>query len=245
MFSTLDLISSYWLVELDSKYKEKTSFCSPDVLFAFNVMPFGLCNAPVTFEGLMHMVLVGMNWKTCLVYLGNIILGRDFPTHQNMDQIFSCLRQVGLKLHPSKCRLCQQAVSFLRHKVSPAGIATAPEKKTEQMANWPTPLSRKDVKQFLGLTNYYCRFIKTYAHVALLLKHLTEKIATFKWTECQWAFVLKHKLTSTPILAHPNYFLPFTLDTNTSDVGIGAVLSQTHPYGSGGNGLPQSGTHQV
>ena len=138
-FSTLDLISGYGQVELDSKDKEKTAFSSPDGLFEFNVMPFGLCNAPATFQRLMDMVLAGMNWKTCLVYLDDIIiLGRDFPTHlQNMDQIFSCLRQAGLKLQPSKCRLCQQAVSFLGHIVSPTGIATDPEKNraNRQLAN--------------------------------------------------------------------------------------------------------------
>ena len=233
-FSTLDLISGYWQVELDSKDKEKTAFSSPDGLFEFNVMPFGLCNAPATFQRLMDMVLAGMNWKTCLIYLDDIIiLGRDFPTHlQNMDQIFSCLRQAGLKLQPSKCRLCQRAVSFLGHIVSPAGIATDPE-KTERIGNWPIPLSRKDVQQFLRLTNYYRRFIQNYAHVAKPLNRLTEKTATFQWTEeCQQAFdFLKHKLTSTPILAHPDYSLPFTLDTDASDVGIGAVLSQTHPDG--------------
>ena len=149
-----------------------------------------------------------------------------------MDQIFSFLRQAGLKLQPSKCRLCQQAVSFLGHIVFPAGIATDPEKNRANR-QLSTPLSRKDVLQFLRLTNYYCRFIQNYAEVAKPLNRQTEKTATFQWMEeCQQAFdLLKHKLTSTPILAHPDYSLPFTLDTDASDVGIRAVLSQTHPDG--------------
>ena len=81
-FSTLDLISGYWQVKLDDNDRHKTAFSAPDGLFEFNVMPFGLCNAPATFQRLMDMVLAGMNWKTCLVYLDDIIiLGKDFPTH--------------------------------------------------------------------------------------------------------------------------------------------------------------------
>ena len=149
-----------------------------------------------------------------------------------MGEIFACLRRAGLKLQPAKCRLCQQAVAYLGHIVSPVGIATDPE-KTERVTTWLAPVSKRDVQQFLGLTNYYRRFIQNYAHIAKPLNRLTEKTATFKWTEqCQQAFdLLKHKLTSAPVLAHPYYSLSFILDTDASDVGIGAVLSQRHPDG--------------
>ena len=127
-FSTLELISGYWQVKLDDNDRHKTAFSAPDGLFEFNVMPFGLCNAPATFQRLMDMVLAGMNRKTCLVYLDDIIiLGKDFPTHLcNMGEIFACLRRAGLKLQPAKCRLCQQAVAYLGHIISPVGIATDP-----------------------------------------------------------------------------------------------------------------------
>ena len=89
-FTTLDLISGYWQVELEEKDKEKTAFSTPDGLFEFNVMPFGLCNAPATFQRLMDMVLAGLQWTDCLVYIDDIIVvGKTFPQHlQHLTQVF-------------------------------------------------------------------------------------------------------------------------------------------------------------
>ena len=234
-FSTLDLLSGYWQVEVRPEDREKTAFCTPDGLFEFNVMPFGLCNAPATFQRLMDTVLAGLQWTNCLVYLDDVIvLGRTFKEHlSNLKEVFDKFREARLKLKASKCALCQEKVEFLGHIVSADGVATDP-KKTEKVANWPVPRSRREVQQFLGLANYYRRFVQDYARIAKPLHRLTEKHTTFKWTrECEHSFEnLRQNLVSAPVLAFPDCSRPFILDTDASDSGIGAVLSQVQDDGT-------------
>ena len=234
-FSTLDLLSGYWQVEVRPEDREKTAFCTPDGLFEFNVMPFGLCNAPATFQRLMDTVLAGLQWTNCLVYLDDVIvLGRTFKEHlSNLKEVFDKFREARLKLKASKCALCQEKVEFLGHIVSANGVATDP-KKTEKVANWPVPRSRREVQQFLGLANYYRRFVQDYARIAKPLHRLTEKNTTFKWTsECEGSFEnLRQNLVSAPVLAFPDCSRPFILDTDARDSGIGAVLSQVQDDGT-------------
>ena len=233
-FTTLDLISGYWQVEVCDGDIDKTAFCTTEGLFEFKVMPFGLSNSPVTFQRLMDAVLAGLQWSNCLVYLDDIIIpGRTFKEHlKNLSMVFDRLREAGLKLHPKKCAFCQQQVTFLGHVISDKGIATD-ENKTKKVAAWPEPTSKKEVRQFLGLASYYRHFVKDFATMAKPLHQLTENMKEFKWTtECQDAFnSLRRCLTTTPVLAFPDFHKPFTLDTDASDSGIGAVLSQTDDHG--------------
>ena len=189
-FTTLDLISGYWQVEVSDQDKEKTAFSTPEGLFEFNVMPFGLCNAPATFQRLMDAVLAGLQWSSCLVYLDDVIVpGKTFGEHlMNLRTILDRLRQAGLKLHPAKCQFGQQQVTFLGHILSEDGVAADPQ-KTCKVAAWPEPTSQQEVRQFLGLVSYHHKFIKSFATIAKPLHRLTEKNDTFKWTpECQHAF---------------------------------------------------------
>ena len=128
IFTTLDLLSGYWQVEVQPEDREKTAVCTPDGLFEFNVMPFGLCNAPATFQRLMDCVLAGLHWQSCLVYLDDvIILGRSFSEHlHNLRDVFDRFREAGLKLKPSKCTFGQKEVAFLGHIVLDKGVATDP-----------------------------------------------------------------------------------------------------------------------
>ena len=233
-FSTLDLISGYWQVEMSPQDREKTAFCTHEGLFEFQTMPFGLCNGPATFQRLMDMVLAGMQWKNCLVYLDDVIvLGRTFEEHlANLREVFQRFREAGLKLKMAKCRFCAPEVEFLGHIVSKDGVRTDP-RKTAKVAEWPPPTSRKEVQQFLGLASYYRRFIQNFSTVAKPLHRLTEKTAKFEWTsECQAAFQdLRSRLVSAPILAFPDYGRTFILDTDASGTGIGAVLSQQQEDG--------------
>ena len=230
-FSTLDLKSGYWQVEVNKDDREKTAFCTHEGLFQFNVMPFGLCNAPATFQRLMDMVLKGLLWDSCLVYIDDIIIfGKTFEHHlENLAKVFERIEQAGLKLQPQKCHLLQPQVQFLGHIVSTKGVSPDPQ-KTEKVKQWPTPKSTKEVQQFLGLASYYRRFVKNFASVAAPLHKLTEKHSIFRWTpSCQEAFNnLKARLISAPILALPDWSKPFVLDTDASDTGVGAVLSQVH-----------------
>ena len=230
-FSTLDLASGYWQVGLDHDAKQKSAFIADYGLYAWNVMPFGLSNAPATFERLMDKVLSGLHWETLLVYLDDIIvLGNSVPEElARLKQVFHRLRQANLKLKPKKCHLFKTKVSYLGHEVSNLGISTQTE-KTEAIKNWPTPTNVKEVRSFLGLASYYRRFVKDFASIAKPLHQLTEKkrAGRFEWSSaCQLAFdELKHRLTSTPILAYPSLEGELILDTDASNDGIGGVLSQ-------------------
>ena len=233
-FSTLDLKSGYWQVEVDSSSREKTAFTTSEGLYEFKVMPFGLCNAPATFQRLMNRVLCDVNWVECLVYIDDtVVIGRTFEQYlSNLGTVLSRLRQAGLKLQPAKCKLCQKEVRFLGHVISENGIATDPE-KTAVIATWPVPESKKNIQQFLGLANYYRRFIKDFGTTAKPLQWLLEKNIAFEWTQqCQGAFDhLRKCLMTTPILAFPDHSRHFMLDTDASDTGIGAILSQVQDDG--------------
>ena len=228
-FSCLDLSAGYWQVEIEPGDKQKTAFTTRRGLFEYNVMPFGLCNAPATFERLMETVLSGLHWQICLIYLDDIIIfGKTFKEMiTNLDTVLQRFEKAGLKLRPSKCQLFQKEVSFLGHVINEDGVNTDP-KKIECIANWPIPSCVKEVRSFLGLCSYYRRFIAEYSHIAKPLTRLTEKNYKFNWThECSEAFEkLKQQLTTAPVLAHPDFKKPFILDTDASDLAIGSVLSQ-------------------
>ena len=234
-FTTLDLASGYWQVKLAEEDQQKSAFCTMDGLFEFKVMPFGLYNAPATFQRLMDLVLAGLQWSACLVYLDDIIvLGRDFYGHlQNLQLVLQRIRDAGLKLQPAKCAFFQSEVKYLGHIVSREGVAADPS-NVNKVSSWPVPTTAKEVQQFLGLVNYYRQFICDFANIAKPLHRLTECMAMFKWTDdCQAAFdKLRNQLISTPNLAFPDYTERFILDTDASDTGLGAVLSQLDEEGA-------------
>ena len=177
----------------------------------------------------MDLVLAGLQWNNCLVYLDDVlIIGKTFEEHlSNLNLVFNRLREAGLKLKPSKCDICKKQVTYLGHVISADGIATDPS-KIEKVSNWPIPTSKREVQQFLGLVSYYRRFIKDFATIAKPLHHLPEKTTQFQWNDhCQRAFDhLRQCLTNAPVLIFPDYSKNFILDTDASDTGIGAVLSQ-------------------
>ena len=228
-FCTLDLHSGYWQVEMEESDKPKTAFATRNGLYQFTVMPFGLCNSPATFERLMETVLAGLNYNICLVYIDDIIVfGSTFEeTLDNLAQVFGKLENAGLKLKAKKCSLFKKEVLFLGYIVSGKGVHTDPQ-KISAISNWPTPLNPSEVRSFVGLCSYYRRFIYGFSSLAKPLFKLTEKNREFKWTtDCQEAFEkLKNHLTTAPILCHPDFRYPFVLDTDASQFGLGAVLSQ-------------------
>ena len=147
-------------------------------------MPFGLCNAPATFERLMELTLSGLTWKSCLVYLDDIIVyGRDFDeAHQNLRLVLDRIRKAKLKLKTAKCELFRAQVPFLGHVVTREGILVNPEKSVA-VAKWPTPRRVKDVRSFVGLASYYRRFIPGFATIAA---PLTEMYRDPKNTMVEW-----------------------------------------------------------
>ncbi|GBL67472.1 Retrovirus-related Pol polyprotein from transposon 297 [Araneus ventricosus] len=194
-FSTLDLKSGYWQVEIQPEDKEKTAFTTGQRLWQFKVMPFGLRNAPATFERLMETVLRGLTSEACLVYLDDIIIvGRTFQEHINNI---------------------------------PYGVKTDPE-KTKAVVDWTRPETVHDLRSFLGLCTYYHRFVRNFSAIARPLHKLTEARSSFNWTEeCEKSFSsLKQALITSPILTYPRTDKEFILDTDASNEGIGAMLSQ-------------------
>ena len=229
-FSSLDLAAGYWQVGMDRESQEKTAFTTHTGLYEFVVMPFGLCNAPATFQRLMDVVLRGLAREKCLVYLDDLlVIGRTFKEHiENLRQVFTRLMEAGLKLKPSKCKLARCEVEFLGYVVSKGGIATNPNKVTA-VSGFPVPKDLKALRAFLGLLSYYRRFIPRFSATAQPLYGLTRKDTPFSWTTaCDKAFNdLKSQLTKAPVLAYPQFGREFLLETDASGVGLGAVLSQT------------------
>jgi len=209
--------------------REKTAFSIGSGLWQFKVMPFGLCNAPATFERLMEKVLQGVLHKICLVYLDDVIVYSKTFTGmlENLREVFLRFRKANLKINPKKCSLFSRKVKYLGHIISEKGIATDPE-KTSAIKSWPVPKNKKQVRSFLGFCSYYRRFVKGFSSKARPLFKLTEDHTRFIWTDsCQEAFVtLKQALISSPILSFPTEEGEFILDTDASNHGLGAVLSQ-------------------
>ena len=228
-FSTLDLASGYWQVRLSEDAKPKTAFATHSGLFQFAVMPFGLCNAPATFERLMSQVMCGLHWKRCLVYIDDILVfGNDFESAlHSLELVLIRVAEYGLQLKSTKCNLFRTSVPFLGHIVGRAGLECDPN-KLSAVANWIPPSTIKGVREFLGFTGYYRRFVPDYSTVAQPLVRLLGKDCKFKWTDaCQDAFkALRALLIKAPVLAFPKEDLPYIVDTDASDYGIGGVLSQ-------------------
>ena len=212
IFTSLDLKSGYWQVEMDDESKALITFMvGPLGFYECERMPFGLTNAPATFQHLMESCLGELHLNWCIIYLDDIIVFSRTPEEhlKRLQGVFNKLAKAGLKLKPSKCEF------------------------------WTLPRTVTDVCSFLGFTNHYRRFIPGYAKVAWPLNVLISgdnancKKALVRWSpECQSAFDrLKDLCTRTPILAFADYRKPFQLQTDTSDLGLGAVLYQIDDSG--------------
>jgi len=227
-FSTLDLRSGYHNIPIRKSDRDKAAFVTRRGCFRYKVMPFGLTCAPSVFQRLMDLVLCGLTYESCLVYLDIIVFSRDFDGHvDRLREVFERLWVASLKLNPRKCFLFQRRVEFLGHVLSEDGIEVQAE-KVETVCNWPTPQRLTALRSFLGLFSYYRRFIPGLADIAAPLHVLQQKNVRFEWTQEQEdAFnELKTRLTTAPVLGVPRNEGVFYLDTNASEVGLGAILSQ-------------------
>ena len=228
-FSTFDLRSGYHQVELDPRDADKTTFVTRRGTFRFRVMPFGLCNAPATFQRLMNVALAGLDPMVCLVYLDDIIVhSPDLRAHlERLIWLFERLLRTGLKLKVSKCKILQREVGFLGHRVSSEGLSTDPA-KISAVQDWPVPCCIRDVRSFMGLCGYYRKFVADFSEIAAPLHALTKKNRRFQWdSACQAAFeTLKERLVSSPILGLPWDEGEFIVNADASEHAVGAVLSQ-------------------
>jgi hypothetical protein len=229
-FSSLDLKSGYWQVPMQPDDREKTAFVTPDGLYQFRVMPFGLCNAPATFERMMDGVLRGLKWQICLCYLDDVLVfSTDFCTHlQRVRIVLWAIEKAGLLLNAKKCKFFAREVKVLGHVVNAAGIRPDPD-KLNAVRIFPTPENTKQLQSFLGLCSYFRRFVPNFAHRAQALFALLHRNQEYRWEEAQQdAFAdLKQCLTSEPLLGHFNPDAPTEIHTDASSFGIGAVLVQS------------------
>lgn len=237
-FSTLDLAAGYWQVRMHSDSQEKTAFVTHQGLYEFQVMPFGLCNAPAVFQRLMQRVIMGLNPEEgpdfVAVYLDDVLIfSETLEDHlQHVRMVIERVMATGLKLKPVKCHFVRHEVEYLGHVVTPDGLKPNLH-RVAAVREFATPRNVTETRQFLGLASYYRRFILRFAKIAQPLHQLTKKGAQFDWTaECQTAFDrLKSELTEAPVLAYPDFNKDFTLETDASVRGLGAVLSQTQSDG--------------
>ena len=229
VFSVLDLKSGYYQLPMHERDRPKTAFVCPFGLFEFNKLPFGISTAPSEFQEVMMRVLSESLNVYALVYLDDIIIfSPDVDTHfEHLSQVFAKLENAGLKLKQSKCKFFQKEVHYLGHIVSGDGIRPDPE-KISAINNLHPPTIVREVRSLVGMASYYRNFIENFSSVVSPIIRLTKKHVRFNWDdEKQEAFeLLKHKLTTAPILAHPKLNEPYKLYTDSSGYAVGAVLTQ-------------------
>ena len=196
----------YWQAAFDQESADKTAFVTMKGTFRFKVLSFGLTNAPSLFQSLMDLVLVGLTWKVCLVYLDDIIvMANMFEQHLvRLKLVMDRLRRARLKLNPVKCKLFQLKAQFLRYVVSGRGIKPDPE-KVRAFVDWPIPRNLTEARGFVALANYYRRFVGSLVEIARSIHLLTQKNEPFVWKDAQQeAFEhLKHCLVTAPVLSRP------------------------------------------
>ena len=228
--STLDLSKGYWQVPLAKEARPYSAFRTPHGLFQFTVMPFGLHGAPATFQRLMDHVLEGTG-AFAGAYLDDIVVySTTWAEHlQHLAEVFKRIHQAGLTVQPKKCAFAQQEVCYLGHVVG-CGVIQPQRDKVEAIRNCQQPKTKKDVRSFLGLAGWYRRFVPNFATRAAPLTDLTRKSGSVNvpWEEQhQKAFMdLKEALCSGPVLRSPDFEKPWTVQTDASGVGLGAVLLQ-------------------
>lgn len=233
-FSTLDLASGFHQIEMDPEDVKKTAFTVEGGHFEYVRMPFGLKNAPSTFQRVMDNVLKDLQGKVCLVYLDDIIIfSTSLQEHsENLKKVFDKLREANLKIQIDKSEFLHKEVSFLGHLVTDQGVKPNPD-KIIAIKNFPIPRNQKEIKSFLGLIGYYRKFIKDFAKMT---KPITECLKKGKSVIHTERFVksfeeCKDILMNDPILQFPDFSKPFVLTTDASNFALGAILSQG-PIGS-------------
>ena len=240
-FSTFDMNSGFWQVPMAKESKQYTAFTLGSMgLYERESMPFGLCNAPPTFQRLMQNCLGELNLTYCLIYLDDVIVFSDMPDEhlRRMRVVFDRLHEHGLKLKPSKCEVFKSEINYHAHHVSWKGVLPS-KKNLESITQFPPPDTYTKVKSFVGLVGHYRCFIKGFAKIAAPLYNLTSGDNKDKKSEhvklspkARAAFDhLKAACLQAPILSFPDFTKQFLLETDASGRGLGAVLSQKQADG--------------
>lgn len=225
--TTIDLQKGYYQISLTEKARKISAFITPFGLYHYTVMPFGLCNAPATFQRIINYVIQGL--IGIYAYIDDIVIISDtWEQHlSRVTELFQRLKDAGLTVNLAKSVFGSGTVVYLGHVVG-QGKTRPKQANVEAILNFPTPTSRKSIMRFMGMTGFYRRFCPNFSAVAAPLTNLTSSKVPFVWTEeCETAFSqLKGFLSAKPVLRTPDYDKPFILHIDASINGVGALLSQ-------------------
>lgn len=228
-FTKIDLAQGFHQIKMNPEDVSKTAFSTSFNHYEFLKLPFGLKNAPSTFQRLMNSVLSGLQDLYAFVYLDDVVIfGDSLGSHnKRLVEVLSRLRKHNLKLNPDKCEFLSKQVSYLGHVITDEGIQPCRE-KVIAVQNFPNPTNAKQIKSFLGLAGYYRRFIQNFSKISQPLTKLLRKEENFLWTsQQQESFeTLKNILTNPPLLQYPDFSKEFVITTDASNYAIGAILSQ-------------------
>ena len=232
-FAKLDLSQAYLQVPLDAEGQEITTITTHKGLFRMLRMPYGIASAPAVFQALMDKLLAGLEGVS--VYLDDILIAAQTRQQllERLAQVLTILRAAGLQLKRSKCIFCAESVEYLGYRVDAAGVH-ATEDKVQAIKQAPCPTSRTELRSFMGLVNFYGRFVKGLAHMAQPLYDLMKNTQEWHWGDAeQKAFdQLKDALSQAPVLVHYDPDLPLCLACDASGTGVGAVLAHIYPDGT-------------
>ena len=215
-FTALDANSGYWQIPVANDDRDKTTFTCHAGCYRFKRMPFGLCNAPATFQRTLDILLAGLRWKTCLVYLDDVIVfSKTFDEHvKHVQDVLTILQRAGISLKLKKCNFSTKAVEYLGHVIKPGRLEVA-TKNTAAIEGFREPETQTQLRSFLGLCNVYRRFVPNFAQVSaplnkLLKKEQGPKLEPFDDTERNAFKKSKEALASPPVLRLPQEQLLFS-----------------------------------
>ena len=234
----MDLKSGFWQVNMAPGSQPYMAFTVGNLgFYEFTQMPFGLCNAPATFQRLMQNTLGELNLIYCIIYLNDVIVfGHMEEEHlERLQVVFECFREFNLKLKPSKCNLFQSEIIYLAHHISKEGVHPCKDNVCA-IEEFPVPETFTQVRAFCRLAGHYRQFIKGFANLACPLYDILSKETKMGPMQlppeaCEAVRMLKEKILTSPLLAFPDFTKPFLLEMDASKEGLGAILSQKQDDG--------------
>ena len=225
--STFDMLKGYWQVPLTQRAREISAFVTPSGLYQYKVMPFGMKNAPATFQRMVNKLVRDIDG--CEGYIDDVVIFSDnWSDHIcQIKRFFQIMREAKLTINLMKSEFGKATVKYLGHIVGQGQVRPL-DAKIQTIVKYPIPTSRKELARFLGMAGYYRNFCLNFSEIAAPLTNLLSKKVKFVWTDdCQLAFdKVKLLLQKSPVLKSPDYEKPFKLIIDSSDVGTGSVLVQ-------------------
>ena len=225
--STFDMLKGYWQVPLTQRAREISAFVTPSGLYQYKVMPFGMKNAPATFQRMVNKLVRDIDG--CEGYIDDVVIFSDnWSDHiRQIERFFQIMREAKLTINLMKSEFGKATVKYLGHIVGQGQVRPL-DAKIQTIVKYPIPTSRKELARFLGMAGYYRNFCLNFSDIAAPLTNLLSKKVKFVWTDdCQMVFdKVKLLLQKSPVLKSPDYEKPFKLIIDSSDVGTGSVLVQ-------------------